>query len=688
MSAPPWQQVPQEEEEVSIDYSQKSQEATQPVSDWHEVKTEDGRVYYYDSISRRSVWEKPEELMNEFERKLSKLAWKEYTTADGKQYWYNVNTRESVWEIPEEYRKAIAEETLPETKQAFPHLQQEQETRSEAFPESLTQQARPDREQTAPSKDAISRKRAPNFVPPKEKRHKRADHREEDFDTYEAAERAFFRFLDSFNVTPSWTWEQAVHELCTEKGYYVIKNPWERKCAFDAYIMNYLTEQSDREKNRILALRKDFFSLLKSRDDIHSYTLWRTAKTLLADEAAFLAAPTEFERQLLFFEHRQKLKEDEEKQEKNNRKNALDDFCVLLNKLELDPYTRWNTAQEKFENDPRYQKNPNMKHLSKLEALTVYESHIKHLEREYITEKQRQKKEKYRTERKNRDAFRTLLLDLRQEKKITLRTKWKEIYPLFKDDPRYLNMLGQPGSTPLDLFWDIIVEFENEFREKRNVVLDCLQILQLRVEENSDVQEFVQRVMQSLKENNRDDSVSEDIVSEVIIRTKEKIAQRKADEKKADERRIRRKIDNLRSAIKYIEPPIPLSATYEEMKPVLSKLPEFSALDSEEYRVAAFDKYIRRQREKAALEKQNRIRRGYYDEGGDSAYGGYTSGTRVYEMKPPLDYDEDLPMKSDRHVGPPGPAHPSNANDFNSLQSNAPPVSGMDGESSEEGEIH
>ncbi|EPX75315.1 U1 snRNP-associated protein Usp104 [Schizosaccharomyces octosporus yFS286] len=688
MSAPPWQQVPHDEEDESIEYSQKSQEAIQPVSDWHEVKTEDGRVYYYDSISRKSVWEKPEELMNEFERKLSKLAWKEYTTADGKQYWYNVNTRESVWEIPEEYRKAITEETHPKAKQAQPSGHRKQDARSEPYSESTSQPARPDREQAAPSKDANSRKRAPNFVPPKEKRQRRGDHREEDFDTYEAAERAFFRFLDSYNVTPSWTWEQAVYELCTEKGYYVIKNPWERKCAFDAYIMNYLTEQSDREKNRILSLRKDFFGLLKSRNDIHSYTLWRTVKSLLADEPAFLAAPTEFERQLLFFEYRQKLKEDDEKQQKDNRKAALDDFCILLNKLELDPYTRWNAAQAKFESDPRYQKNPNMKNLSPLEALTAYESHIKQLERQYITEKQRLKKEKFRTERKNRDAFRILLLHLRQEKKITLRTKWKEIYPLFKDDPRYLNMLGQPGSTPLDLFWDNIIELENEFREKRNVVLDCLQLLQLKIEEDSDVSLLVQSVMQGLKGNMMEESVTEDIVLEVILRAKEKIAHRKADEKKADERRIRRKIDNLRSAIKYIEPPIPLTATYEEMRSVLSNLPEFAALDSEEYRAAAFDKYIRRQKEKLASEKPIRTRRGYYDEVEDSIHGGYSSSTRTYETKPSLDYDEGYPMKLDQDDGPSESVQPSNRNDLNSLQSNAPAASGMDGESSEEGEIH
>ena len=55
-------------------------------------------------------------------------------------------------------------------------------------------------------------------------------------------------------------------------------------------------------------------------------------------------------------------------------------------------------------------------------------------------------------------------------------TKWKHIHPSIKDDERYLNMLGQPGSTPLDLFRDIMEEIERELRLKRNLVMDILDV--------------------------------------------------------------------------------------------------------------------------------------------------------------------------------------------------------------------
>jgi pre-mRNA-processing factor 40 len=54
--------------------------------------------------------------------------------------------------------------------------------------------------------------------------------------------------------------------------------------------------------------------------------------------------------------------------------------------------------------------------------------------------------------------------------------KWKEIFPLIKEDERFLHMLGQGGSTPLELFWDVVEQLETEFRLKRDYVLDVLEV--------------------------------------------------------------------------------------------------------------------------------------------------------------------------------------------------------------------
>lgn len=72
--------------------------------------------------------------------------------------------------------------------------------------------------------------------------------------------------------------------------------------------------------------------------------------------------------------------------------------------------------------------------------------------------------------------YQGLLNELRTKGDIRAGTKWKQVYPLIKDDERYQNMLGQGGSTPLDLFWDMIEDLERGLRSKRNVVQDVMDV--------------------------------------------------------------------------------------------------------------------------------------------------------------------------------------------------------------------
>lgn len=67
-----------------------------------------------------------------------------------------------------------------------------------------------------------------------------------------------------------------------------------------------------------------------------------------------------------------------------------------------------------------------------------------------------------------------LLNELRSKGEIRAGSKWKNIYPLIKDDKRYQNILGQSGSSPLDLFWDMVEDMERDIRLKRTLVEDVL----------------------------------------------------------------------------------------------------------------------------------------------------------------------------------------------------------------------
>lgn len=73
-----------------------------------------------------------------------------------------------------------------------------------------------------------------------------------------------------------------------------------------------------------------------------------------------------------------------------------------------------------------------------------------------------------------------------------------------------------------------------------------------------------------------------------------KAAYRLKDEKRRQGKRIKRKIDALRHAIKHLEPPVTADDSWESVKPRLKQLPEFTALESEDLQKEAFEKHIQR----------------------------------------------------------------------------------------------
>lgn len=69
-----------------------------------------------------------------------------------------------------------------------------------------------------------------------------------------------------------------------------------------------------------------------------------------------------------------------------------------------------------------------------------------------------------------------MLSALRLEGSITAYTQWKDIYPRISDDARYTNLLGVPSSTPLDLFWDMVDDLDQDLYDQRKKVQEYLKV--------------------------------------------------------------------------------------------------------------------------------------------------------------------------------------------------------------------
>lgn len=297
-----------------------------------------------------------------------------------------------------------------------------------------------------------------------------------DYATFEEAEAAFLKMLRRTGVQPEWTWEQAMRTIIKDPQYRALKDPKDRKAAFEKYAVEVRLQEKDRAKERLAKLRTDFSTMLRSHPEIKHYTRWKTARPIIEGETIFRSSSDDNERRQLFEDYIIELKKANIERETTTRKAALDELVEILHGLDLEPYTRWSEAQGIIQSNQRFQGDEKFKTLSKSDMLNAFENHIKSLERTFNDVRQQQKTQKSRRERQNRDRFQALLQELKSAGKIKAGSKWSQIHPLIKTDPRYTGMLGQSGSTPLDLFWDTVEDEERALRSTRNDVLDVLDV--------------------------------------------------------------------------------------------------------------------------------------------------------------------------------------------------------------------
>ena len=117
---------------------------------------------------------------------------------------------------------------------------------------------------------------------------------------------------------------------------------------------------------------------------------------------------------------------------------------------------------------------------------------------------------------------------------------------------------------------------------------------------------------------------------------------RSAEEDKAlAERSQKKAVDNLRSVIKHLEPPVNNDDSFESIKPRLESYKEYQILD-DEARQIGFSKYIRRLQEKAEDAERERARR-------ESRRDRDRSVHRDRDYRRSYDYDDRRDRGSGRH---------------------------------------
>ncbi|KAH8549722.1 hypothetical protein BGW37DRAFT_428559 [Umbelopsis sp. PMI_123] len=411
-----------------------------------------------------------------------------------------------------------------------------------------------------------------------------------EFATKEQAEAAFIDLLRKTGVKSDWTWEQTMRSIITQPVYRALKTLAERKSAFNTYIEQETRREKEEQLENEKQVREAFLDLLSSTSAIRITTRYRKAATLLENEPAWKAITSERYRQALYDDYIHELSRKEKDELRELRKQSMDRFAELLRSIpEITHRTTWKSAQELYIARPEYADKGRFKGMDKLDFLVVFEDHVKHLEQVESDQKARVADARKRTYRKHRDAFKDLLAELRAGKLINAKTDWMEIYPHLKDDLRYQNMLGQPGSTPLDLFWDMVDELGERFYKQKRIIYDILKSLRYEITVDTDFAQF-QEVLRPYPE------VAERVDDENLKLTfehlQEKEVRRAKEEKRRREKKLRRKQDALKSALKRIKPSIETTSKWSDLEAVITQLPEYHDLKDENLAKEVFDKYI------------------------------------------------------------------------------------------------
>ncbi|KAJ2413059.1 U1 snRNP protein [Coemansia sp. IMI 209128] len=531
---------------------------------WVEYTSPAGRAYYYNPATKKTTWEKPNELKSEQER-LS--VWKEYAK-DGRAYWYNTETKKSTWTRPAELGDPASKP--PAVAQAGPPV-------------------------VRPSSPVPEQPR--RAVPVAVERMPRREYR-----TQEEAEAAFLALLATHGVGSTWTWEQALREIVSDSDYRALKTLAERKDAFHKYTGKLREKEREEARVRAQQQREKFFDMMRELP-ISEVTRFRKVRCLAAEHPAFVEAGKDGER--LFDEFMDLFIRDTRDRRRAAHDEGMRVLAAHLAGLKIS--AKWSDVKGELLDRFSHLLMPALKTetppldtpymygapvdpecgLSLIDFMDAYDRAITDAERREAEGRQKEKDGVLRIQSQYRNAFRQLLEEHRAQ--ITPASTWTQFFPLIKTDHRYIDLLGQPGSSPLELFWDHVELLEEDVYRERKRLESAMRDAGFRVHVDTAREEVKSFAAEFYHVPDYFDYIYEQLLM--------KARHKKEEEDERILRQHRRMLDDLRYALYDLVPRISADATWDEEKSRVERLPEFRALDDEPAARLVFDRVVERERE-------------------------------------------------------------------------------------------
>uniref|UniRef100_A0A8D0A6P9 Pre-mRNA-processing factor 40 homolog A n=1 Tax=Sander lucioperca TaxID=283035 RepID=A0A8D0A6P9_SANLU len=557
---------------------------------WTEHKSLDGKTYFYNTETKQSTWEKPDDLKSPAEQMLSKCPWKEYKSDTGKPYYYNSQTKESRWTKPKELEDLEGKETVEAMAPgitAAPAVQAdntatmatmiEAETATAVSEEHLSQAAM---HHTAEVKTADAPVASSEITKEERPEIQKKTYK---WNTKEEAKQAFKELLKEKGVSSNSSWEQAMKMIINDPRYSALPKLSEKKQAFNAYKVQ--TEKEEKEEARIKykESKETFQRFLENHEKMTSTTRYKKAEQMFNELEVWSCVPErdrlEIYEDVLFY-----LAKKEKEQAKQLRKRNWEALKNILDNMANVTYrTTWSEAQQYLLDNPTFAEDEELQNMDKEDALICFEEHIRALEKEEEEEKQKTLLRERRRQRKNREAFQKFLDELHDHGQLHSMSAWMEMYPTLSSDIRFANMLGQPGSTPLDLFKFYVEDLKARYHDEKRIIKDILKDKGFLVEVNTSFDDFGS-VISSDKRATTLDAGNIKLAFNSLL---EKAEAREREREKEEARKMKRKEAAFKNMLKQATPPLEPETTWEGIRERFLKESAFEdvTLESERKRI-------------------------------------------------------------------------------------------------------
>uniref|UniRef100_A0A803T0A3 Pre-mRNA-processing factor 40 homolog A n=1 Tax=Anolis carolinensis TaxID=28377 RepID=A0A803T0A3_ANOCA len=615
---------------------------TGPKSMWSEHKSPDGRTYFYNTETKQSTWEKPDDLKTPAEQLLSKCPWKEYKSDSGKPYYYNSQTKESRWAKPKEledledyesntdvscFLSGKAEESIPASSAAAPGTTSatlpEAPAAAPSAPAAPPAASAPDAEPSALSTAVENENRLPpsteeqpqpavpvvqeqsvdvitnsveeipkqeslDITPKKEEEDAQPVKKTYTWNTKEEAKQAFKELLKEKRVPSNASWEQAMKMIINDPRYSALAKLSEKKQAFNAYKVQTEKEEKEEARLKYKEAKESFQRFLENHEKMTSTTRYKKAEQMFGEMEVWNAISErdrlEIYEDVLFF-----LSKKEKEQAKQLRKRNWEALKNILDNMANVTYsTTWSEAQQYLMDNPTFAEDEELQNMDKEDALICFEEHIRALEKEEEEEKQKGLFRERRRQRKNRESFQIFLDELHEHGQLHSMSSWMELYPTISSDIRFTNMLGQPGSTALDLFKFYVEDLKARYHDEKKIIKDILKDKGFIVEVNTTFEDFV-TVISSTKRATTLDAGNIKLAFNSLL---EKAEAREREREKEEARKMKRKESAFKSMLKQATPPIELDAVWEDIRERFVKELAFEDITLESERKRIFKDFM------------------------------------------------------------------------------------------------